>query len=419
MSHFLKISALVASVVTKAVVIDANAFKAEMNAFTANIEPINGNSISGTAVVITMADGSLFYGGALSGLEPNLFKLNNDNLADDDYDYSDNYDDDAIFDEDDAIFDDDDAIFDGDNFDVDDEFLNDDDNTYSKSILNCMAENGCGFHIHSGKGCEDSTAQGGHLYENLADDPWQTAKYSSDGNGKAVVGDFIRIGTTNVAGRAFVVHAADGSRIGCGILKEDLNVLTSSMTSLSDKAAQSGGVMTVGLGKTTCFAGSASGLSANSICNPTDTANGCGAHIHSGTACDTKETQSGHWFETTDDPWKLVGYTKTDENGQANFGDCVFTGALASEALSKPFIVHEQDGSRAICGLLKSNTSKNLHHAMEFYIFFIVSIMVFLLFTWHINSRTRCLNARLKENNNRDKDPEDVQKTKENDHELL
>ena len=126
----------------KSLLFATNIVAAEMSAYHAIIEPIGNIDISGTAVVMTMADGSLFYGGSFSGLEPNL--------------------------------------------------------------SNCMAENGCGVHIHSGRSCEDSTSQGGHLYESLAVDPWQAAQYSSNGLGQSTVGHFIQIGTTDVAGRAFV-----------------------------------------------------------------------------------------------------------------------------------------------------------------------------------------------------------------------
>ena len=153
-----------------------------------------------------------------------------------------------------------------------------------------------------------------------------------------------------------VVHTEDGSRIGCGIFKEDSTItMTASLTSLSNEAGETGEVMTIGLGETICFAGSASGLSFEAVCNPSETVNACGVHIQSGTACDNADTQGGHLYDMTEDHWKLVGYPTTDEYGEAVFGDCVHIGSLASTAQSKPFVVHKRDGSRVICGLLKSN----------------------------------------------------------------
>jgi len=308
----------------------ANIITAEMNAFQAIIKPIGQNNVSGTAVVMTMTDGSLFYGGTFSGLKPNL--------------------------------------------------------------SNCMAENGCGVHIHAGTGCEDTTSQGAHLYENLDTDPWQTAQYVSDAGGKALVGNSIRIGTMDVAGRAFVVHDEDGSRIGCGILEVDASRMTAYMHSLNNTPGQGGEVMTVSLDETICFAGSASGLSHHSMCNPSETQNGCGAHVHSGTSCENTDTQGGHLYGTPEDPWALVGYSTTSGRGNTIFGDCVYIGSSASEALSKPFIVHEQDGSRAICGLLKRNSNEYSPNTIAWIVIPLVLgfILFVIIFQWK-RSKKLCL----------------------------
>lgn len=114
-----------------------------------------------------------------------------------------------------------------------------------------------------------------------------------------------------------------------------------------------------------CFVGSASGLetdifSANggggSACTA---ANGCGVHVHSGTDCETSETQGGHWYnkEVLDvDPWALIGYEQTNSAGFGQFATCVYTGFdVASNPNlldGRAFIVHREDGSRASCGLI-------------------------------------------------------------------
>jgi len=85
---------------------------------------------------------------------------------------------------------------------------------------NCPAANGCGVHIHSGAGCDSSTDQGGHFFENITVDPWTDHKYSSTGQGTASFAGTIKIGSQDVANRAFVVHNAAGQRIGCGILEK-------------------------------------------------------------------------------------------------------------------------------------------------------------------------------------------------------
>jgi len=283
-----------------------------MEAYHAIIEPFGVNSVSGTAVVITTSPtattpGNIFYGGSITGLEANL-----------------------------------------------------------SSSIDCTAKNGCGVHIHSGKGCQDLLAQEGHYYEheNIDGldyaDPWAEIRYSSDGEGRAVFGGFVDIGSKQAAadlvGRAFLVHAQDGSRIGCGLLQE---TTTNRLHASLNGSKQDGQVYTVDAGNDAiCFVGSANGLSSDPVCQPNILSNSCGVHVHAGNACDSKDAQGGHWFQQSDDedPWKLVGYPTTDASGHATFGDCVTTGFPASEALSKPFIVHEQDGGRAICGILESYT---------------------------------------------------------------
>ena len=118
-----------------------------------------------------------------------------------------------------------------------------------------------------------------------------------------------------------------------------------------------------------CYVGYAEGLDANvdSVhANPASTqcsaANGCGTHIHSGTSCESKDTQGGHWFNgpallekmgSADDPWLTLGYKSTTTEGTAWFGACALTGITAKDAEDLPFIIHAEDGSRVSCGILK------------------------------------------------------------------
>jgi hypothetical protein len=72
-----------------------------------------------------------------------------------------------------------------------------------------------------------------------------------------------------------------------------------------------------------------SGLDA-SICNAT---NGCGAHVHNGTSCDSTETQGGHYYNSTllnVDPWVEARYS-SDADGAAVFSGLVIAGATDLE----------------------------------------------------------------------------------------
>lgn len=86
---------------------------------------------------------------------------------------------------------------------------------------------GGGVHIHTGTSCEDATLVGGHYWDagvnETNPDPWTAtygAVYSSDEHGLAK-GSFdlnSGYGLEENNGHAVVVHADDGSRVGCGIL---------------------------------------------------------------------------------------------------------------------------------------------------------------------------------------------------------
>jgi hypothetical protein len=82
----------------------------------------------------------------------------------------------------------------------------------------CTADNGCGLHVYSGTSCTDSTTQGENFYS-TADDPWTTIGYlTTDADGYALFFDCVSTGETDMEGKAFVVHADDGSRVSCGLL---------------------------------------------------------------------------------------------------------------------------------------------------------------------------------------------------------
>ena len=79
---------------------------------------------------------------------------------------------------------------------------------------NCPATNGCGVHIHSGMGCEDSAAQGGHYFADpVTSDPWVTAQYSSDAEGMTTFASSVEMGTIDLEGHAFV-----GKLLSCILL---------------------------------------------------------------------------------------------------------------------------------------------------------------------------------------------------------
>jgi len=82
------------------------------------------------------------------------------------------------------------------------------------------AGNSCGIHIHAGMTCTGD-ALGHYFTGSVTSDPWSSIAYSSSNISGATSGSFVvDTGATadQIAGRALIIHAFDGSRIGCAIL---------------------------------------------------------------------------------------------------------------------------------------------------------------------------------------------------------
>lgn len=208
---------------------------------------------------------------------------------------------------------------------------------------------GCGVHIHAGKSCDDSTKQEGHYFvEPVIADPWNSdTVYTSDKDGVASFSGLVKIGTDKIEGHAFVVHSADGGRIGCGLLN-DVSANDVLSADLKEVVAGSG------------HKGSVTGYqiaSSSQICVhgggtiPISDKFG-GAHVHEGVSCTDIASQKGHYFEGDYDPWNAVGYEKTDPTGYGSFMACVDPGV--TEYAGKTFILHTNDGGRAACGVMTS-----------------------------------------------------------------
>merc|ERR1712178_428463 len=107
------------------------------------------------------------------------------------------------------------------------------------------------------------------------------------------------------------------------------------------------------------------GLLASPVGSNCTAANGCGAHVHSGSSCTNVSTQGGHYFDANaTDPWSSVGYTFTTHRGRTLFKFAVETAAQA--VAQKPFIIHNDAGARVACGLLGSAFSNRLpKHAVQ------------------------------------------------------
>lgn len=211
-------------------------------------------------------------------------------------------------------------------------------------------------------------------------DPWLLVGYlSTDDDGYGQYASCVRTGFDVVSdpnlllGRAFLIHAADGSRVSCGLIESAPSAFTpvtweTETIPISGAATDVNGYVEVfkeiqpNVIDGVCYQGYATGLEKNvqsfltgvpesQQCN---VPNGCGAHVHAGNGCENAEAQLGHFYDPEEiaiDPWLLESYYSTDSEGTGAFVGCVLTGE--DNYLNRPFIVHGIDGTRLSCGILK------------------------------------------------------------------
>jgi len=78
---------------------------------------------------------------------------------------------------------------------------------------------------------------------------------------------------------------------------------------------------------------------------PEGVANACGIHIHEGFNC---ENAQGHYYNTTEDPWKSVVY----KDGSGHYGPIV-TDTTMYDVLGRTFVIHDYQGARVACGIIQ------------------------------------------------------------------
>ena len=187
-----------------------------------------------------------------------------------------------------------------------------------------------GYHIHSGTTCASADDVGGHYlggHYSADDDPW-TTNYESDSAGSSTTSlsldDFTLDGAYPVAGRAVVVHAADGTRVGCGVL-----------------ASAAPTVKVLGE-----FVDGFAGLEASTS---------GGFHIHTGTTCADAAAVGGHYYAHDAgavDPWFDTKY-ETDADGAVSGTVAAFVDFDLPIA-GRTVVVHDAAGARVACGVLEA-----------------------------------------------------------------
>ena len=153
-----------------------------------------------------------------------------------------------------------------------------------------------------------------------------------------------------------IVHAFDGSRIGCALLSDGVDAALAATAfvpyfSYSGNMAVSGTVapMTTS-GTTQTFAYALSGVDPLCSSGAGSAGNSCGLHIHAGTTCTADAL--GHYYtgSVTSDPWTAIAYT-SDSSGASAGSASVDTGALSSTLIGKARAAARIEGRAADAGM--------------------------------------------------------------------
>jgi predicted DNA-binding protein with PD1-like motif len=230
----------------------------------------------------------------------------------------------------------------------------------------------CGVHIHSGTGCADSTAQGGHFFQS-ATDPWALVGYSTTSATGTATFDAALVGTvdtTKIPNKPVVVHDKTGARVACGVLKRNADHVHGTyggeLSAYGAGSKVSGHVAIAVVDDRLFLTGDAKDLEKSLVdgaggCDPSGTNNSCGVHIHSGTGCADSTAQGGHFFQSATDPWALVGYSTTSATGAASFHGILKGTVDTAKIGNKPFVVHNKGGGRVACGMIEKDPHKDGH----------------------------------------------------------
>jgi len=224
----------------------------------------------------------------------------------------------------------------------------------------------CGVHIHTGTTCDDADLVGGHYWDaDSVPDPWVTAYgsvYNTDAEGMDDAMFIVNSGYDHEEnlGHAVVVHAQDGTRVGCGILSEGRGAARSCepektvlQACISKYPEYDGDLYISGKVK---LRYEHEDLRFRYRLRGADTdCEECGIHIHSGTTCDDAALVGGHyWDVTVTDPWTTTGgaiyKTNSDGFGLGKFS--VNAGFDADENIGHAVVVHDKAGTRYGCGIL-------------------------------------------------------------------
>ncbi len=233
---------------------------------------------------------------------------------------------------------------------------------------------GAGTHIHSGTTCYNASKVGGHYWDKGTDgtnpDPWTAAYgavYSTKRDGSASGAFDLNSGYNFLEnkGHAVVVHAADGTRVGCGVLgsmktngrcraKKEIKKLQACISAYPGTEYAASGKIVVSFNTTTADLNFKYRLR-----NLEASIEGAGVHIHSGTTCSDASKVGGHYWNkgangTNPDPWtaEYGAVYSTNANGKGSGDFDLNSGYTFKENVGHAVVVHAANGTRVGCGVL-------------------------------------------------------------------
>lgn len=211
--------------------------------------------------------------------------------------------------------------------------------------------------IQEGKSCEDAALVGRQFWSHATmDDPW-SVKYSCgyDGKTQGEFGVSDGLEYKEHIGHAVVIHAADETTIGCGILVKgrencqtrQLSACISTFPDYVGPLSPSGKVeVSFSMDGSFEFSYDLKGLEAEAK---------AGVRIYSGTTCtDASSVGTRYWDRRNGprkNPWKRVKY-QSNEEGEAGDEFELSDGYNYAQHINHAVVVRSDDGSHIGCGLL-------------------------------------------------------------------
>lgn len=211
-----------------------------------------------------------------------------------------------------------------------------------------------GMHIHTGTTCLVADWVGGHYYS-VGTDPWDNITWMSNSSGEASGYIIVNSGYNSVSdnlGHAFVIHESSGTRAASGLIGDIREYLVMNIGPYPDYSGSydsiAGSIVVTEDGSSIRVTYALTGLETNTT---------GGLHIHEGTTCVAADLVGGHYYDLMPDPWTIEW--ESNSAGNATNSSVISSGYSIDDNFGHAFIIHQNDGIRAACGLIGAKEIKS------------------------------------------------------------